>query len=62
MGYTPQMLLDAYDNEGATVRKIKAETKDKAAMIAEVNKIRGDNPILNDCAEAQILNSIVIQY
>ncbi|MCI7486288.1 MAG: hypothetical protein MSB80_02220 [Alphaproteobacteria bacterium] len=55
MGYTPQMLLDAYDNEGATVRKIKADTADKSAMIAEVNKIKGDNPILNDFAEAQSL-------
>jgi len=55
MGYTPQMLLDAYDNEGNTVRNIKAETKDKAEMIAEVNKIKGDNPILNDFAEAQSL-------
>jgi hypothetical protein len=55
MGYTPQMLLDAYDNEGATVRKIKADTADKSAMIAEVNKIKGDNPILSDFAEAQSL-------
>lgn len=55
MGYTPQMLLEAYDNEGATVRKIKAETSDRAAMITEVNKIKGDNPILNDFAEAQSL-------
>ena len=55
MGYTPQMLLEAYDNEGATVRKIKADTADKSAMIAEVNKIKGDNPILNDFAEAQSL-------
>ena len=55
MGYTPQMLLDAYDNEGATIRKIKADTADKSAMIAEVNKIKRDNPILNDFAEAQSL-------
>ena len=55
MGYTPEMLLNAYDNEGETVRKIKAETKDKAEMIAEVNKIKGNNPILNDFAEAQTL-------
>jgi len=55
MGYTPQMLSDAYDNEGAIVRKIKAETVDKSAMIAAVNKIKGNNPILNDFAEAQSL-------
>ena len=53
MGYTPKMLLDADENEGKIVREIREKTKNRAEMIAEVNKIKGDNPILNDFAEAQ---------
>lgn len=45
----------AYCDWGATIRKIKAETSDRTAKITEVNKIKGDNPILNDFAEAQSL-------
>jgi len=55
MDYTPEMLMNAYDNEGNIVRDIKAKTKNKAEMIAEINKIKGDNPILNDFVEAQTL-------